>query len=312
MIYITGNHDEMLRRYSDVEMGNFKLTDKVVMEIDGKMTWIFHGDVFDATTKGSAKMLAKLGGHGYDLLILLNRFINYFLRLAGKEKMSLSKKVKASVKQAVSWIGNFEQTAAELAISKKYDYVICGHIHQPQVRTVETEEGKVVYMNSGDWVENLTALEYNQHEWMVYQYDPKFFVAVDEERAGQNTTTPTINVCPSSTTTYTAEITYTLCDGRTIKETDETTVTINGAKVWNGSVNTDWNVANNWTPTGIPTALDCVVIADTANDPIISGTNYNGLGLNLTIDNNAVLTVNTNNFLFFTLEKMAKDLGKVS
>ena len=194
VIYITGNHDEMLRRYSDVEMGNFKLTDKVVMEIDGKMTWIFHGDVFDATTKGSAKMLAKLGGHGYDLLILLNRFINYFLRLAGKEKMSLSKKVKASVKQAVSWIGNFEQTAAELAISKKYDYVICGHIHQPQVRTVETEEGKVVYMNSGDWVENLTALEYNQHEWTVYQYDPKFFVALDEERAGQNTTTPTINV----------------------------------------------------------------------------------------------------------------------
>ena len=194
VIYITGNHDEMLRRYSDVEMGNFKLTDKVVMEIDGKMTWIFHGDVFDATTKGSAKMLAKLGGYGYDLLILLNRFINYFLRLAGKEKMSLSKKVKASVKQAVSWIGNFEQTAAELAISKKYDYVICGHIHQPQVRTVETEEGKVVYMNSGDWVENLTALEYNHHEWMVYQYDPKFFVAVDEERAGQNTTTPTLNV----------------------------------------------------------------------------------------------------------------------
>lgn len=194
VIYITGNHDEMLRRYSDVEMGNFKLTDKVVMEIDGKMTWIFHGDVFDATTKGSAKMLAKLGGHGYDLLILLNRFINYFLRLAGKEKMSLSKKVKASVKQAVSWIGNFEQTAAELAISKKYDYVICGHIHQPQVRTVETGEGKVVYMNSGDWVENLTALEYNQHEWTVYQYDPKFFVAADEEHAGQNTTAPTLNV----------------------------------------------------------------------------------------------------------------------
>lgn len=194
VIYITGNHDEMLRRYSDVEMGNFKLTDKVVMEIDGKMTWIFHGDVFDSTTKGSAKMLAKLGGHGYDLLILLNRFINYFLRLAGREKMSLSKKVKASVKQAVSWIGNFEQTAAELAISKKYDYVICGHIHQPQVRTVETQDGKVVYMNSGDWVENLTALEYNQHEWIVYQYDPKAFIATDQEQLNHKTTAPKLNV----------------------------------------------------------------------------------------------------------------------
>src|SRR5574343_1196205 len=136
--YITGNHDEALRKYSGTGIGKLTIDDKLVLELDGKKTWIFHGDVFDATTKGSAKLLAKLGGHGYDLLILLNRFINYFLRLAGKEKMSLSKKVKASVKQTVSWIGNFEQTAAELAISKKYDYVICGHIHQPQVRTVET------------------------------------------------------------------------------------------------------------------------------------------------------------------------------
>lgn len=113
-------------------------------------------------------------------------------------------------------------------------------------------------------------------------------------------TTDILNVCPTATTTYTAEITYTLCDGRTIKETDTTTVTVNGAKTWNGSVNTDWNVANNWTPVGIPTALDCVVIPDTANDPIISGTNYNGLGLNLTIQNNANLTVTTNNDLTIT------------
>jgi len=175
VIYITGNHDEMMRRYSDIQIGNFQLTDKVVIEIDGKMTWIFHGDVFDATTKGSAKLLAKLGGHGYDLLILLNRFINYGLRLLGREKMSLSKKVKDSVKQAVSWIGNFEQTAAELAIAKQYDYVICGHIHQPQKRTVETKDGKVIYMNSGDWIENLTALEYNNNEWEIFHYDEKAF-----------------------------------------------------------------------------------------------------------------------------------------
>ena len=109
-----------------------------------------------------------------------------------------------------------------------------------------------------------------------------------------------LNVCPTATTTYTAEITYTLCDGRTIKETDTTTVTVNGAKTWNGSVSTDWNVANNWTPVGVPTAMDCVVIADTANDPIISGTNYNGLGLNLTVNNNATLTVTPNNDLTIT------------
>jgi hypothetical protein len=113
-------------------------------------------------------------------------------------------------------------------------------------------------------------------------------------------TTPTINVCPTSTTTYTAEITYTLCDGRTIKESDQTTVTINGAKVWNGSVSTNWNIANNWTPTGVPTALDCVVVPDTTNDPIIGGTNYSGLGLNLAVNTNASLNITATNTLKIT------------
>lgn len=175
IFYITGNHDEMLRRYSELQMGNFQLCDKLLIEINGKKTWIFHGDVFDATTKGSAKIIAKLGGYGYDALILLNRFINYWLKIFGKEKMSLSKRVKNSVKQAVSWISDFEQTAAELAIEKQYDYVICGHIHQPQNKIIETDAGKVVYMNSGDWVENLTALELNKDEWTIYKYDEKEF-----------------------------------------------------------------------------------------------------------------------------------------
>jgi len=112
--------------------------------------------------------------------------------------------------------------------------------------------------------------------------------------------TPVLNVCPTATTTYTAEITYTLCDGRTITEIDQTTVTVNGAKVWNGSVNTDWDVANNWTPTGVPLASDCVVIPNVTNDPIVSGGNYNGLGLNLTIQNNALLTVESNNAVTIT------------
>jgi UDP-2,3-diacylglucosamine pyrophosphatase LpxH len=180
VVYITGNHDEMLRRYSNISLGSFQLADKIVLEINGKKTWIFHGDVFDATTKGGAKILAKLGGHGYDLLIVLNRMINHLLHFFGREKMSFSKKVKNGVKQAVSWIGNFEQTAAELAIEKKYDYVICGHIHQPQKRIVETKDGSVTYLNSGDWIENLTSLEYNNGEWDIYQYDASQFEAQEK------------------------------------------------------------------------------------------------------------------------------------
>lgn len=171
VIYITGNHDDMLRKYADIEIGKIKLVDKYILDIDDKKSWIFHGDIFDNTTNGSAKILAKLGGKGYDLLILLNRLINWILERMGKEKMSFSKKVKDSVKKAISWINNFEMTAAELAIDKKFDFVICGHIHKQQSRIITTEKGSVHYLNSGDWVENLTALEYTNFTWTIYQYN---------------------------------------------------------------------------------------------------------------------------------------------
>src|SRR2546421_11440016 len=160
VFYITGNHDEIMRRYADIQVGNFTLTDKLVLEIDNKMTWIFHGDIFDNTTRGSAKTLAKLGSSGYALLILLNRCINYFLRLIGKDRISFSKRIMESVNKAVSKINDFETTAAEIAIEKKYDYVICGHIHRPQMRSINNRNGSVTYLNSGDWIEHLTSLEY--------------------------------------------------------------------------------------------------------------------------------------------------------
>jgi UDP-2,3-diacylglucosamine pyrophosphatase LpxH len=175
VFYITGNHDEMMRKYTDIQIGNFTLTDKLVLEIDNKMTWIFHGDVFDNTTRGSAKILSRMGSSGYQLLILFNRFINFILKSMGKERVSISKRVMAGVNKAVSKINDFEQIAAELAIEKKYDYVICGHIHQPQKRIVETSHGKVTYLNSGDWVEHLTALEYQQNEWTIFEYDENKF-----------------------------------------------------------------------------------------------------------------------------------------
>ena len=186
VFYITGNHDEMMRRYTDIQMGNFTLTDKLVLEIDNKMTWIFHGDVFDNTTKGGAKFLAKLGSSGYSLLIRFNRFINFILKMLGRERVSISRKVMAGVNRAVSKINDFELIAAELAIEKKYDYVICGHIHQPCKKVVETNNGKVTYLNSGDWVEHLTALEYQQNQWTIFEYDEKKFP-----------TTPTVEMKPS-------------------------------------------------------------------------------------------------------------------
>ena len=175
VIYITGNHDEFLRKYTDLSMGNLFLTDKYLLEIEGKKHWIFHGDVFDHTTSGSAKFIAKLGGMGYDWLILVNRAINWILEKFGKGKVSLSKKVKNSVKKAVKFIGDFEKKATEIAINNHYDYVICGHIHQPADKIWATEKGSVHYLNSGDWIENLSWLEYNHGEWRLKFFNEKDF-----------------------------------------------------------------------------------------------------------------------------------------
>ncbi|SEK36451.1 UDP-2,3-diacylglucosamine pyrophosphatase LpxH [Aquimarina amphilecti] len=169
VIYITGNHDEMLRKFSDTTMGNFKLVDKLVLDLDGKKAWFFHGDIFDASIQ-NAKWLAKLGGWGYDMLILFNQFINWFLLRMGKEKFSLSKKIKNSVKKAVKYINDFEQVAADLAIENNYHYVICGHIHQPQITKKSNKNGSCMYLNSGDWIENLSALEYHDKEWKLITY----------------------------------------------------------------------------------------------------------------------------------------------
>lgn len=174
--YITGNHDEMLRRFENFSVGDFHIVNKLVIHHgNNKRSWIFHGDVFDVTMKHS-KWLAKLGAVGYDLLIYINAFINYISKKLGKGKISLSKKIKNSVKTAVKYINSFEETAAEIAIEKKYDYVLCGHIHQPCDRIVSTDNGKVNYLNSGDWIENLTALEYNDDNWKVYYYQQDVLV----------------------------------------------------------------------------------------------------------------------------------------
>lgn len=169
VVYITGNHDEMLRRFADMDLGLLKLRNAYSAELGGERVWFFHGDVFDASIQ-NAKWLAKLGGWSYDALIWLNRWINLFLEKMGREKFSLSKKVKDSVKKAVSFVQDFEVAAAEWALARDYHRVVCGHIHQPQIRTIETKNGSILYMNSGDWVENCTALEYHNKSWSLYTH----------------------------------------------------------------------------------------------------------------------------------------------
>lgn len=169
VIYLTGNHDEMLRKFAGFRLGSFIIDNKIVLKLSGKRAWVFHGDVFDVTMQYS-KWLAKLGAIGYDTLILINTMVNWCLLKLGREKISLSKRVKDSVKSAVKFINDFEKTAGDIAIENGYDFVVCGHIHHPEIKRIQTDKGEVMYLNSGDWIENLSCLEYDGTNWRIYRY----------------------------------------------------------------------------------------------------------------------------------------------
>jgi UDP-2,3-diacylglucosamine pyrophosphatase LpxH len=168
--YITGNHDDILRKFSDVSIGPIVLKDSLVLKLNGKKHLFFHGDIFDTSVLISPT-LAMLGGKGYDYLIRLNRMINSIRERFGKPRISFSKRLKNSVKQAVKFIGDFELLAIKHAVKNQCDYVICGHIHRPVIRKNQGENRSVTYMNSGDWIENLSALELVEGQWRLFMFE---------------------------------------------------------------------------------------------------------------------------------------------
>jgi len=171
--YVIGNHDEALRRFVGLSIGNLKFVNKVVLDLNGGKSWIFHGDAFDIIMQHS-KWLAKLGATGYAMLTAFNKMVNAMLALFGQKRISLSRDIKRMVKSKRNDITTkFEQTVADLAIKKRYKYAICGHIHWPAQKLINNNHGKVMYLNSGDWVENLTALEFENNEWNLVYYTPQ-------------------------------------------------------------------------------------------------------------------------------------------
>ncbi len=171
VVYLTGNHDDVLRRLPDLHLGSFTLAETLVLDLQGQKTWFFHGDVFDSSIQ-HARWLAKLGGKSYDALILLNRAINWASQKLGKGPVSLSAKIKHSVKQAVAFMSDFEGFAADYALQQGYNTVVCGHIHQAADKNLHRKNGSVRYLNSGDWIESLTALEYAHGRWRIHTHKP--------------------------------------------------------------------------------------------------------------------------------------------
>ena len=153
VIYLRGNHDDILKRFLPMQFGSLSVVDEYIHENERGRYLVVHGDVFDAITQNT-KWIAVLGDVGYRILMRLNRVYNYYRSWRGKEYFSFSKLIKAKVKQAVSFVSDFEQEVELLARRKKCNGIMCGHIHTPADKMI----GQVHYLNSGDWVESSTAL----------------------------------------------------------------------------------------------------------------------------------------------------------
>lgn len=169
IFYITGNHDEFLRKFNQTRMGNLKIVNQLILELDGKKTWIIHGDIFDHIIH-QAKWLAKFGAATYGLLTIINKAINLFFRLFGKREILLYKSIKKRLAREKPHLSRFENAVCKVASERDCQTVICGHTHVPRDKQMLNENGTVRYINCGDWVEHLTAAEYNEGKWSLIHF----------------------------------------------------------------------------------------------------------------------------------------------
>jgi UDP-2,3-diacylglucosamine pyrophosphatase LpxH len=154
IVYIPGNHDEVMRDYCDNEFGHIIMVREAIhVGVDSRLYLVTHGDQFDVVIQ-NAKWMAHLGSWAYDVSIDIGRWVSKVRSFFNMAQWSLSSYLKHTVKESVNFIGDYETTLANYVRSKKLDGIICGHIHYANIRDIDG----ITYMNCGDWVESCTAL----------------------------------------------------------------------------------------------------------------------------------------------------------
>ena len=170
LLMVRGNHDDFLDNLVPVNLGNISILQDYILESGNLRFFVTHGDVFDSVTS-KMEWLAKLGDVSYTVLLRFNSIYNRIRTRQGKPYFSLSQAIKHKVKQAVSFISGFEKMLSDLARSKHCDGVICGHIHYPEDRMIDG----IRYLNSGDWVESMSALLEDEHgNWRIMKYREEY------------------------------------------------------------------------------------------------------------------------------------------
>jgi len=173
--YLRGNHDDFLDQILPLQIGRLQILADMTYESNGKTYFITHGDVFDSITT-NLRWIAYLGDVGYTFLLWLNRVVNYYRYKKGLPYFSLSQFVKGKVKQAVSYVDDYETELAKMAKAKGCDGIICGHIHKAENRMIDG----IHYLNSGDWVETMSALaEDHEGNWELIYFNQIDFKKMD-------------------------------------------------------------------------------------------------------------------------------------
>ncbi len=185
--YVTGNHDEFLRKFSGTKIGQLEIVNQYIFTHDGIKTWIFHGDIFDHIIH-SSKGLAKFGAALYGLLTLLNKVVNTLLRTMGRKEIIIYKNLKKNLTREKNTPSKFERELARSAVSQNYSEVICGHTHVPKEKILHIDDTQVRYINCGDWMEHFTAAEFYDKDWHLHTHfeDEPEEVGEDNEIPAEN------------------------------------------------------------------------------------------------------------------------------
>jgi UDP-2,3-diacylglucosamine pyrophosphatase LpxH len=178
VVYLRGNHDDFLDQIIPFSLGkSFTIQRDYILKSGKKSYFITHGDIFDSVTS-NMKWLAYLGDVGYTILLTFNKLYNQYRSWRGLEYYSFSQRIKQRVKEAVNYVSDFEEKLVALAKANHCDGIICGHIHKPDIRKIDD----ILYMNSGDWVESLTALvEDRKGNWELLHFVNENHFELDEE-----------------------------------------------------------------------------------------------------------------------------------
>lgn len=171
--YLPGNHDDYLKQFSGFKFQNFEIRNELILNLNGQNTWFLHGDKDDKSVRGINRKVAIRAGKAFDKLVGFNRFINEWEKFLGvRNELNFSKSLKDKSKNAIKKDNDFEQLYIEEAFQRGFGTLVCGHVHRPGISKVCTLDDKkeINYLNSGDWTESCTALEYSKNKWKLYRH----------------------------------------------------------------------------------------------------------------------------------------------